>query len=96
MADEVIKEIGDLTDEEKVAAWEAYVRNEVNAALDIYLPKTVSGNIGIKYVPHFISRSEAGDEVDETKADSVGIFVVLDFEEPIDLNKPRVEDTDAE
>jgi len=49
MADEEKKE---LTEEEKVEVarqWEAYVRNEVNSLLDVYLPNSIYGNVGIRY-----------------------------------------------
>lgn len=86
---EVVKDLSELSDEERARAWEEFVRSEVGAALDIYLPKSISGNIGIKYVPHVVARYESGDQLDNSKADAVGIFIVLDFEEPLDLNKPR-------
>jgi len=87
--DDIVKDVNALTDEEKAAAWEEYVRTEVNAALDLYLPKAVSGNIGIKYVPHLIEKLESGDQLDNSKADAVGIFIVLDFGTPLALDKPR-------
>ena len=92
MAEDVIKDISEYSEEDKAKAWEGYVRSEVNAALDMYFPRAITGNICIKYVPHLIEKTEAGDLVDNTKADAVGIFIVLDFEEPLDLNKPRIDD----
>lgn len=85
MAEEEKKE---LTEEEKEAVakqWEAYVRNEVNALLNIYLPNSVSGNIGIKYANPVKVRYETHTEYDKTKAIAVNIDIVFKFNKEIDI-----------
>lgn len=90
------KDVSELTNEERAAAWMGYVRSEVNAALDIYLEKANTGNIGVSYLPHVVETLETGDELDKAKADGVVLTVVLEFEEPIDLTKPRIADEEPE
>lgn len=85
--DNIIENIDKLTNEEKAVAWEKYVRTEVNALLDLYLPLAKSGNIGIKYVPHIVEKLENGDILDNNTADAVGLFIALDFEKPLPLDK---------
>lgn len=92
MAEETkVTDVTKLTNEEKAEAWAKWVRSEVNAALDIYLDKAISGHINVKYYPHIMSMTEAGPETDETKADGVLLSIVFEFENPINLNEPRVE-----
>lgn len=90
--DEVVEEMADLTPEEKAEAWAKWVRSEVNSALDIYLPKALSGHINVRYYPHVTEMLDTGPELDETRADGVLLSVVFEFEEPIDLTKPRIEE----
>lgn len=92
MAEEIKRDITELTLEEKATAWKAWVRSEVNAALDIYLDVAEAGNINVRYYPHVVERLETGDQVDKNKADGVLLSVEFVFEEPIDLTKPRIED----
>lgn len=94
MTDEIKKdlEVKEMTPEEQAAAWAKWVRSEVNAALDIYLDRAISGNINIKYYPHLIEELESGPVFNENKADGVLISVQFEFEDPIDLTKPRIED----
>ena len=83
------KDVAELTDEERAKAWEEWVKSEVNAALDIFLPKANKGNINLSYYPHVVDMLEAGPETDDTKADGVLISIVFGFEEPLDLSKER-------
>ena len=94
MAEEtkILQETNEMTTEEKAKAWESYVRNEVNAALDIYLEKAISGNINVKYYPHVMELLESGPQYDNGKADGVLLSIVFEFGEPIDLTKPRIEE----
>jgi hypothetical protein len=87
--EKVVQEIKDLSPEEKAQAWEDWVRSEVNAALDIYLPKAISGNINVRYYPHVVEVLESGPQTDDSKADGVLLSIVFDFENPIDLTEPR-------
>lgn len=93
---EVVQDVAELSPEEKAEAWAEWVRSEVNSALNIYLDKAMSGNINVKYYPHLVEMLESGPVLDDTKADGVLLSIVLEFEEPIDLQKPRVEDENTE
>lgn len=92
MVEEVEKDITELTAEEKAAQWAAWVRSEVNAALNIYLDKAITGNINIKYYPHVVERLESGPVLSKTNMDGVLISVEFIFEEPIDISKPRIKE----
>ena len=71
-----------------VEDWAEYVRSEVTALLDIYLPKASTGNVGIRYKKPVLSTDEAGVSVefDNTKADAVSINLVFEFDEAIDIS----------
>jgi hypothetical protein len=73
------------TKEEVATEWEDYVRSEVNALLDMYLPLAKNGNIGIKYYKDVKSRSEVGPVFDETKAVGVQMHLVFEFAAPVEL-----------
>jgi len=95
MADDrekVVHDLKNFTEEERIKAWEAWIRSEVNAALDIYLPISIVGNVNVHYYPHVVEVLETGPVTDDTKSDGVLISLVFDFEKPIDLNKPRISD----
>ena len=94
--DDVVQNIAELSDTEKGEAWASWVRSEVNSALDVYLEKSKSGHINVKYYPHIVEQLESGPQTDDTKADGVQLTVILEFEKPIDLQKPRVEDNEVE
>ena len=88
---DIIQNLEGLSEEDRTIAWANWVRSEVNAALDIYLPIALSGQINVKYYPRVIEVLENGPALDETKASGVLLSVVLEFEKPIDLTKQRVE-----
>jgi hypothetical protein len=92
MAEELRRDVTELTDEERATAWAAWVRSEVNAALDIYLDKALIGNINVEYYPHKIEELETGPVYTKDKADGVLLSIEFTFEEPIDLTKPRIEE----
>jgi hypothetical protein len=96
MSDEIKKEVTEMTPEEKAAAWSEWVRSEVNAALDIYLDKALSGNINVKYFPHVTEVLETGPVFNTNKADGVLLSVEFTFEEAIDLTKPRIKEEETE
>ena len=86
MAEKDIKEILDgIAPEERAAAWEEYVRTEVNALLDTFLPEAISGNVGIKYDHPILEVSpKTGKQViDESRATGVFISVLFEFAAPI-------------
>lgn len=92
----IVQDVTDMDPEEKAEAWAKWVRSEVNSALDVYLPKALSGHINVRYYPHVIEVQEAGPLTDDTKADGVLLSIVFEFEEPIDLAKPREEAEEQE
>jgi len=63
----------------KGTSWEEYARSEVNALLDMFLPDTDAGNIGIKYNHPIKARYETHTEYDENKVNGVEIRVVFKF-----------------
>lgn len=79
------EETREVTKEEMATAWEHYVRSEVNALLDIYLPASKYGNVGIKYAHPVKAKYETHTEHDETKAVGVQVSLVFTFEGPIDI-----------
>lgn len=86
MVDE-IKEEQQPTPEEIAAAWENYVRGEVNTILDIFLPEAVHGNVGVRYIrPVKMIDPKTGKKViEENKANGVQIFVEFDFADTIEF-----------
>ncbi len=88
---ETVQDLTGMTDEAKAEAWVNWVRSEINAALDIYLPIAKDGQINVKYFPKVIEVLETGPVNDNTKASGVLLSVALNFENPIDLTKPRME-----
>lgn len=86
--DDVVKDLTGMSGEEKAKLWEEYVRNGVNSLLDVYLPLAKNGNINVEYKSHIVEKLESGPVYDKTKAGSVLISVVFEFDKPIDLTKP--------
>lgn len=91
--EELVKE--GLSAEEVATAWEEYVRNEVSALLDIFLPEAINGNVGVLY-DHPIKLVDAatGERViDKDKAKAVDIHIVFEFPQPIEFfeDKPDEE-----
>lgn len=82
------EEIKEVTLEEKAVAWEIYVRSELNSVLDIFLPISQAGNVGVQYGSPEIGKLEDGTVMfDDSKASAVMINIVLKFEKPIDMPK---------
>lgn len=81
------KEKVEPTKEEMAQMWEAYVRNELNTLLDVYLPIAVEGTVGIKYVHPVSATYETHTEYDKAKAAGVQLSVVFTFAEPMDMPK---------
>jgi hypothetical protein len=65
-----------------VETWDGHVRSEVNALLDLYLPESASGNVGIKYrnPPSFMAEGGESTAPDTTKISGVEINLVFDFD----------------
>lgn len=70
----------EIAPEERAAAWEKYVRDEVNSLLDTFLPESITGNVGVKY-NHPVKRvnpKTGQKEIDEETAS--GVFLAIEFE----------------
>lgn len=96
MADDVQKEnivenLVELSEEERAAAWEKWVRSELNAALDIFLPISKAGDVYTSYRAHKLDHTEAGPVYSDTLAAGVSVTMVFEFEKPIDVTKSREE-----
>jgi hypothetical protein len=88
---DVVQSLDGMTDETKVEAWSNWVRSEINAALDVYLPISIDSHINVGYYPHIIETLETGDVKDPVLKGGVILTVNLKFERPIDITKPRTE-----
>ncbi|HLD90684.1 MAG TPA: hypothetical protein VI911_06705 [Patescibacteria group bacterium] len=79
----------DLLDKEVTTGWSDYVRSEIAALLDIYLPVAKNGNVGIRYKKPVIATDESGIPVafDNTKAEAVSINLVFEFDRVLDIPK---------
>lgn len=94
------KEIQELLEntppEERASAWEEYVRVEVNAMLDAFLPESVSGNMGVKY-EHPVKKVDATSgkaEIDKTKATGVYLSIMFEFAAPIEFYDEKPKDAE--
>lgn len=97
MDEKEIREIMENTSpEERAAAWEQYVRTEVNSLLDTFLPEAIAGNVGIKYDHPVIGVSPKTGitEIDETKANGVFLSIMLEFAAPIQFFDEKPEEVE--
>jgi len=83
----------ELPPEERAAAWEEYVRAEVTALLDTFLPESISGNVGVKYEHPIkgINPKTGKSIIDDTKATGVYLSIVFEFAAPIDFFAAKAE-----
>lgn len=65
--------------------WMEYVTEEVLSLLKLFLPISISGNIGIKYKNPVVASYETHNVVDDTKANAVAFTVVLEFDRQIEI-----------
>ena len=81
------EKVKDVSPEERATAWETYVREEVERVLDIYLPESVMGTIGIDYIrPVLRVDSKSGKTIlDEKKAKGVSVTLVFEFAEEVEF-----------
>jgi len=79
--------VKEISPEERVAAWEAYVREQVSLVLDTYLPESVVGNIGIEYIrPVLRIDAKSGKQIfDEKKAKGVSITLLFEFADEVEF-----------
>lgn len=89
--DNIVEEVKDMTEEERAAAWEKWVRSELNSALDIFLPISKAGDVFTSYRAHKLEQLETGPVYSKNLASGVSITMVFEFEKPIDVTKPQDE-----
>jgi len=64
--------------------WEEFVKSEVLAALELFLPNSKDGKLGIVYKKTVRENTEAGPVYYENKAEGVEIIISLNFQEVMD------------
>jgi len=75
--------IEEIKFEDKVETedWEQYVISEVKGLLDIYLPVSRSGHVGISYRRALEGTTEGGEPIfNERKVSGVSILLSFDFD----------------
>ena len=82
-----VKEVNEMSKEEKVLAWENWVRSQINAVLDVFLSPSKEAFINIEYKPLVIEVLESGPVLDDSKVTEARVKIDFVFEEPIDRNK---------
>lgn len=75
------------SDEENMT-WEDYVRLEVNALLDTFLPHSANGNVGIRYLHPVKVQYEGSEEYDDEKFSGVEMILIFNFDEELKI-KPN-------
>jgi hypothetical protein len=70
---------------ENEITWEEYVRSEVKTLLDLYLPQSESGDVGIQYKKTVKEVYESGPVYEEVKADAVCVSLIFNFSKPVDI-----------
>ncbi len=65
--------------------WEAFVRSEVEATLDKFLPYSTNGKLGIIYKKSIAEETEAGPVYDEKKKTGVELIISLTFGEDVEM-----------
>lgn len=78
-----------MSEETKELGWEDYVRSEVTSLLDLYLPESATGNVGIKYSHPAKSVDESGNpiEIDNSVIDGVTIQLTFEFSQNMEIIK---------
>lgn len=93
-SESLTEELSEDEKEKKALEWENYVRSEVTALLDMYLPMAKNGIVGIKYMHPIKARYETGPVYEEDKAIGVNIAIGFEFLGEFDIPKeasPTVE-----
>lgn len=81
------------TNNEKDIKWEDYVRNEVNALLDIYLPFCKTGTVGIKYEHPVNYQLEDGTKVfKDHLCSGVTLNLVFEFDKELKILGTDIEE----
>lgn len=90
---EDVKDVTEMSPEERAEAWSNWIRAGVNSYLDVFLPEAKDGNINVIYKPHVLEVQECNTLLDPDKADGVVITLDFNFNSPVELKK-RLEDTE--
>lgn len=85
--DEVVKDLTELSQEEREKAWADNIRGQVDNLLDIFLPASRDCNINIKYRPAVKELLESGPVYSNDSYDAAQLILVFEFEEPVSLTK---------
>lgn len=88
--EENVLDLSNLTLEEQEVLWQTWVKNEVNAALDIFLPVSEIGHVNVSYNALVLEETEGGKVFSSNLKDAVMISLIFKFKEPIDINEPRI------
>lgn len=89
--EEIVEAVAELSPEDRAKMWEKFIRDEMNGYMDIFLPISNIGDVFTSYKAHKLQTTEAGPEYSKTLAAGVTITLLLEFEKPIDVTKPRDE-----
>jgi hypothetical protein len=89
---ENVLDLSNLTLEEQEVLWQGWVKNEVNAVLDIFLPVSKAGDVNVSYNAVVIEETEAGKVFSDCLKDAVMVSLVFKFKEPINISEPRIKD----
>jgi len=93
---EIMEMMENTTPEERAAAWEEYVRTEVNSLLDTFLPEAIAGNVGIKYdhPSNGIDPKTGIEGFDKTRANGVFVSILFEFAAPIQFFAEKSEEVE--
>lgn len=93
MDQELKEQLEKIPPEERAKFWEARVRDEINTLLDVYLPESITGNIGIKYDNPVISIDPKSGKplFDLEKATGVKIIIEFKFADMVQFSKEKPE-----
>ena len=97
MDEKEVKELMESTPpEEREAAWEEYVRAEVTALLDTFLPEAASGNVGVRYnyLSTGVNPKTGRTQIDKTKVNGVMLSIVFEFAAPIQFFGEAAKDSE--
>jgi len=76
-----------MADNKTPDKWEDYVRSEVNSLLDLYLPESINGNVGIKYIHPVKEELETGPVYYDDRICGVVINLVFNFDQDFEIQK---------
>lgn len=83
--DEIVKDLTELSQEEKEQAWSEHIREQVNNLLDLFLDPSKDCNLNVKYRPAVKEVLESGPVYDSDSYDAAQVTLVFEFKEPVSL-----------